>query len=280
MPRRSTSRCSGCPAPESTASLVEPDGGVTIRRRRWGTLSWPRSYARPHVGDAAVASETLMLASTVGNMAALDDVERRLDQVVLRHSVVDPLAVNVPSSVTCPRSPKLCLSRTCGAGSSTLRGGGVGAALEERRDPLHPCRGVRGRRTWRRASNRWTQEWKLSTWPGTFLVGADGKIASAVRRERSRRASSSRLSARSLMLRVDTCRRGARRRCSGSTRHRAQPQHGTYERDDVVGPEETAGPSSGVPVHAVILVATKPGYTAVARTPCWASLLVNRAGRG
>ena len=121
--------------------LAEPEGGAK-KVQALGNVVVVKEDAPPDVGDPAVASETPTLASTGRTLSALT-TRTPPDETLLRYSVADSLAANVPFVVTFA-TPKFCSSRTCGPGRRRRRGGV--AALRGRRDPLHPRRGVRGQR--------------------------------------------------------------------------------------------------------------------------------------
>ena len=99
------------------------------------------------------------------------------DEVLLRYSVADSLEAKVPFVVTFA-TPKFCTSRTCGPVVDVveevprrLEDDNVRFIHVEVYEDNDPANGY----------NRWMKEWKLPTEPWTFLVGADGKIASRSR---------------------------------------------------------------------------------------------------
>ncbi|HET8968202.1 MAG TPA: thioredoxin family protein [Gaiellaceae bacterium] len=151
--------------------VAEPDGGAE-KVQALGNVVVAKEDAPPDVGDSAVASKTPTLASTAGDTAALT-TRTPPDETLLRYSVADSIAANVPFVVTFS-TPKFCSSRTCGPVvdvveevSRRFEDDGIRFIHVEVFEDNDPAKGF----------NRWMQEWKLSTEPWTFLVGADGKIA-------------------------------------------------------------------------------------------------------
>ena len=151
--------------------LAEPEGGAE-KVQALGNVVVVKDDSPPDVGDPAVASETPTLASTGGNTAALT-TRTPPDRDLLRHSVADSLAANIPFVVTFA-TPKYCSSRTCGPVVDVVEEVSRRVDSDEIRfihvevfEDNDPAKGF----------NRWLQEWKLPTEPWTFLVGADGKIA-------------------------------------------------------------------------------------------------------
>lgn len=150
--------------------LAEPEGGAE-KVQALGNVVVVNDDAPPDVGDPAVASETPTLASTGGNTAALT-TRTPPDRDLLRHSVADSLAANIPFVVTFA-TPKYCSSRTCGPVVDVVDEVSRRVDSDEIRfihvevfEDNDPAKGF----------NRWLQEWNLPTEPWTFLVGADGKI--------------------------------------------------------------------------------------------------------
>jgi hypothetical protein len=126
----------------------------------------------PNVGEPAPASETPTIASTGGDFSKLT-TRTPPDEILLQHSVAESLDAKVPFAVTFA-TPEYCSSRTCGPTVDVVE-----AVAERYEDEnvrfIHvevfedndPAKGY----------NKWMREWKLSTEPWTFLVGADGRIA-------------------------------------------------------------------------------------------------------
>jgi hypothetical protein len=151
--------------------LAEPEGGRE-KVQAIGNVTVVKDDPPPDVGDPAIASDTPTLSSTGGNTSLLT-TRTPPDENLLRHSIAESLAANVPFVVTFA-TPKFCSSRTCGPVvdvveevSRRLEGENVRFIHVEVFQDNDPAKGF----------NRWMQEWKLPTEPWTFLVGADGKIA-------------------------------------------------------------------------------------------------------
>jgi hypothetical protein len=152
--------------------LAEPEGGAK-KVQALGNVVVKKEDAPPDVGDPAVLSETPTLASSGGDAAALT-TRTPPDEELLRYSVAESLEAKVPFVVTFA-TPKYCSSRTCGPVvdvveevSRRFEGENVRFIHVEVFEGNDPANGY----------NRWMQEWKLPTEPWTFVVGADGKIAS------------------------------------------------------------------------------------------------------
>jgi hypothetical protein len=151
--------------------LAEPEGGRE-KVQAIGNVTVVKDDPPPDEGDPAIASDTPTLSSTGGNTSLLT-TRTPPDENLLRHSIAESLAANVPFVVTFA-TPKFCSSRTCGPVvdvveevSRRLEGENVRFIHIEVFQDNDPAKGF----------NRWMQEWKLPTEPWTFLVGADGKIA-------------------------------------------------------------------------------------------------------
>ncbi|HWN22823.1 MAG TPA: hypothetical protein VNP93_12680, partial [Gaiellaceae bacterium] len=149
--------------------LAEPVGGRKIQAI--GNVVVAEKSAAPAVGDKAVASETPTIESTGGDFAALA-TQQPPDRGLLRHSVADSLAANVPFVLTFA-TPRYCTSRTCGPVVDvvdTVRAQYepkgvrfIHVEIYEGNDPANEF-------------NQWVQEWNLPSEPFTFLVGADGLV--------------------------------------------------------------------------------------------------------
>ena len=151
--------------------LAEPEGGKE-KVQAIGNVTVVKDDPPPDVGDPAIASDTPTLSSTGGNTSLLT-TRTPPDENLLRHSIAESLAANVPFVVTFA-TPKFCSSRTCGPVvdvveevSRRLEGENVRFIHVEVFQDNDPAKGF----------NRWMQEWKLPTEPWTFLVDADGTIA-------------------------------------------------------------------------------------------------------
>ena len=126
----------------------------------------------PDVGDPAPRSETPTIASTGGNLSKLT-TETPPDEELLQHSVADSIKAKVPFVVTFS-TPKYCTSRTCGPVVDVVEDVAERYEDEDIRfihvevyEDNDPALGF----------NQWMQEWKLTTEPWTFVVGANGRIA-------------------------------------------------------------------------------------------------------
>jgi hypothetical protein len=127
----------------------------------------------PGVGDPVPDSVTPTLAKVGGNAAK---VTTRVppDLPLLRYSVAGSLRAHVPFVVTFA-TPKFCTSRTCGPVvdvvekvAQSFEGSGVRFIHVEVYAGNDPARGY----------NRWMREWHLLTEPWTFVVNAQGRVAS------------------------------------------------------------------------------------------------------
>jgi hypothetical protein len=151
--------------------LAEPEGGAE-KVQALGTVVVSKEDPPPDVGDPAPASRTPTLASTGGDTSALTTRDPP-DPDLLRYSVADSLQEKVPFVVTFA-TPKFCASRTCGPVVDVVEE--VAHRLDDENvrfihvevyEDNDPANGY----------NRWMREWKLSTEPWTFVVGASGRIA-------------------------------------------------------------------------------------------------------
>lgn len=149
--------------------LAEPSGGRKIQAI--GNVVVAEDSPAPRVGEPAVASETPTIESTGGDLEALT-TQQPPDLELLRHSVADSLAAEVPFVVTFA-TPRYCTSRTCGPVVDVVDAVRreyerrnvrfIHVEIHEDNDPAKPY-------------NRWVQEWRLPSEPFTFLVGADGLV--------------------------------------------------------------------------------------------------------
>ena len=158
------------PKPGKYWLLAEPEGGGD-KVQALGNVVVVSNDDPPDVGDPAVPSQTPTLASTNGDTASLT-TRTPPDETLLRHSVADSLAAEVPFVVTFA-TPKFCSSRTCGPVVDVVEE--VSRRFDEEKvrfihvevfEKNDPALGF----------NKWLREWKLPTEPWTFLVGADGTI--------------------------------------------------------------------------------------------------------
>jgi hypothetical protein len=152
--------------------LAEPEGGAE-KVQALGNVVVVKEDAPPDVGDAAPPSETPTLASTGGDTSSLT-TRTPPDEDLLRYSVAQSLEAKVPFVVTFA-TPKFCSSRTCGPVVDVVEEVSHRFDSEDVRfihvevyEDNDPAKGF----------NQWMQEWKLPTEPWTFVVGADGRIAS------------------------------------------------------------------------------------------------------
>jgi hypothetical protein len=149
--------------------LAQPEGGSEAVQAIGNVVVGDSPV--PNVGEPAPASDTPTIASAGGDFSKLT-TETPPDETLLRHSVADSLRAKVPFVVTFA-TPEFCSSRTCGPTVDVVE-----AVAERYEDEnvrfIHvevykdndPAKGF----------NEWVREWKLSTEPWTFLVGADGRI--------------------------------------------------------------------------------------------------------
>ena len=150
--------------------LAEPDGGAE-KVQALGNVVVVSEDAAPDIGEPAIASDTPTLSSTGGNTSLLT-TRTPPDESLLRHSVSDSIAAEVPFVVTFA-TPKFCASRTCGPVvdvveevSRRFEGETVRFIHVEVFEDNDPAKGF----------NRWMREWSLPTEPWTFLVAGDGRI--------------------------------------------------------------------------------------------------------
>ncbi len=147
--------------------VAEPVGGTAIQAA--GMLDVKRESVTPAVGDRAPASRTPTLATAPIRLLT---TRTPPDRALLRYSVAGSLAAHVPFVVVFA-TPKFCTSRTCGPvvdvvehvarGFPSVRF--IHVEIYRDNDP-------------QKGQNRWVRQWRLPTEPWTFVVGADGRIAS------------------------------------------------------------------------------------------------------
>jgi hypothetical protein len=149
--------------------VAQPEGGPTAVHALGNVVV--EDSPVPNVGDAAPPSDTPTLASTGGDYSKLTTATTPAD-TLYRHSVAESLRAKVPFLVTFS-TPEYCTSRTCGPVvevvaevASRYEEEGVRFIHVEVYEGNDPANGF----------NRWMREWKLTTEPWTFLVGANGKI--------------------------------------------------------------------------------------------------------
>jgi hypothetical protein len=149
--------------------LARPVGGVHIGAL--GQIVVNQHSSTPEVGEKAYPSKTPTLASAHGRVAQLT-TRTPPDRALLRYSVKDSLAANVPFVLTFA-TPRWCSSRTCGpvvdvvdAARRRFAGDGIRFIHVEIYAGNDPRKGF----------NRWYKEWHLTSEPWTFLVGANGRI--------------------------------------------------------------------------------------------------------
>jgi hypothetical protein len=149
--------------------LAQPEGGSTSVRAIGNVVVGDSPV--PDVGEPAPASDTPTIASAGGDFSKLTTATPP-DEALLRHSVAGSLRAKVPFVVTFA-TPEYCSSRTCGPTVDVVAD--VAKRYEDEKvrfihvevyEDNDPAKGF----------NEWMQEWKLSTEPWTFLVGADGRI--------------------------------------------------------------------------------------------------------
>jgi hypothetical protein len=149
--------------------LAEPEGGAETVQAI-GNVVVEQSPV-PDVGEPAPASDNPTIASTGGDVSKLT-TRTPPDETLLEHSVADSLRAKVPFVVTFA-TPEFCSSRTCGPTVDVVQE--VAERYEDENvrfihvevyEDNDPAKGY----------NEWMREWKLSTEPWTFLVGADGRI--------------------------------------------------------------------------------------------------------
>ena len=125
----------------------------------------------PDVGDRAYPSRTPTLGSTHGNLAELT-TRVPPDRALLRYSVAQSLSARVPFVVTFA-TPRWCGSRVCGPVVDVVDY--VRRRQGDTRIRFIHVEVYQGNNP-RNGLNRWMREWRLTTEPWTFLVGADGRI--------------------------------------------------------------------------------------------------------
>ena len=149
--------------------LAQPEGGATSVQAIGNVVVGDSPV--PDVGEPAPASDNPTISSTGGDFSKLT-TRTPPDEILLRHSVADSLQAKVPFVVTFS-TPEYCSSRTCGPTVDVVES--VAERYEDENvrfihvevyEDNDPAKGF----------NKWMREWKLSTEPWTFLVGADGRI--------------------------------------------------------------------------------------------------------
>jgi hypothetical protein len=152
--------------------VAEPQGGPDPVQAL-GDLVVSKSITAPGVGDPAPVSDTPTLAS-VGGVASRVTTRVPPDLTLVEHSVAETLRERKPFVVTFS-TPKFCASRVCGPVvdvveevSKRFEGDDVRFIHVEVYEDNDPTKGY----------NQWMREWGLQTEPWTFVVGANGKIAS------------------------------------------------------------------------------------------------------
>jgi hypothetical protein len=152
--------------------LAEPEGGPSDAKvQALGNVLVQKEDPAPDVGDVAKPSDNPTLASSGGNAASITTAMPP-DESLLRYSVADSLAAQVPFVVTFA-TPKFCSSRTCGPVVDVVEevahrfeGENVRFIHVEVFTDNDPAKGY----------NEWMRQWELPTEPWTFLVGSDGTI--------------------------------------------------------------------------------------------------------
>jgi hypothetical protein len=152
--------------------LAEPEGGPEPVQAL-GNLVVEKSIAAPGVGDPAPASDTPTLAS-VGGKASRVTTRVPPDLTLVEHSVAETLRAGLPFVVTFS-TPEFCASRVCGPVVDVVEE--VSKRFEETDVRFIHVEVYEGNDP-ANGYNRWMQEWGLVTEPWTFVVGANGKIAS------------------------------------------------------------------------------------------------------
>jgi hypothetical protein len=150
--------------PEGGSHEVQALGNVVVGD---GAMPGP-----PQVGEAAPPSENPTL-ETADGVASKITTRVPPDLELLESSVADSLAARQPFVVTFA-TPKFCTSRTCAPVvdvveevARRLEDSGVRFIHVEVYEDNDPAKGY----------NRWMQQWRLTTEPWTFVVGADGKVS-------------------------------------------------------------------------------------------------------
>jgi hypothetical protein len=150
--------------------LAEPEGGPEAVQAL-GNVVVDAFSDVPAVGEPAPVSDTPTLASTGGQAARLT-TRTPPDLTLLEHSVAGLLRDRRPFVVTFA-TPKFCASRACGPVVDVVED--VARRLEESDVRFIHVEVYEGNDP-AKGYNRWMREWKLTTEPWTFVVGADGKI--------------------------------------------------------------------------------------------------------
>ena len=152
--------------------VAEPEGGREPVQAL-GNIVVEKSISAPGVGDPAPISDTPTLAS-VGGHASKVTTRIPPDLTLVQHSVAETVRERIPFVVTFS-TPKFCASRVCGPVvdvvedvSKRFEGEDVRFIHVEVYEANDPAKGY----------NRWMQDWGLVTEPWTFVVNANGKIAS------------------------------------------------------------------------------------------------------
>ena len=209
--------------PEGGATKVQALGNVVVVKEDAATR---RRRPRDRVRDADARIDGRQYGSTLTTRTPPDES-------LLRHSVADSLAANVPFVVTFA-TPKFCASRTCGP---------VVDVVEEVSAPLRRTTGSasstsRSSRTTTRprASTAGCRSGSCRPSRGRSSSAPDGRIAARFEGTVSVNELEQAV-ARSWLLPADLV---ARRRARSTTmlrhaRHRAQREHRAHERDDVLG---------------------------------------------
>ena len=152
--------------------VAEPEGGREPIQAL-GNIVVEKSISAPGVGDPAPISDTPTLAS-VGGDASKVTTRVPPDLTLVQHSVAETVRERIPFVVTFS-TPKFCASRVCGPVvdvveevSKRFESDDVRFIHVEVYKDNDPAKGY----------NRWMQDWGLVTEPWTFVVDANGKIAS------------------------------------------------------------------------------------------------------
>jgi hypothetical protein len=121
-----------------------------------------------------VPDSTTPTLAAVGGNAAKVTTRVPPDLSLLRYSVAGSLRAHVPFVVTFA-TPKFCTSRTCGPVVDVVEK--VGQSFEGSRVRFIHVEVYAGNDP-ARGYNRWMREWHLQTEPWTFVVNAQGRVAS------------------------------------------------------------------------------------------------------
>ena len=157
------------PRPGTFWLLAQPVGGTPIQAL--GTLVVKPRSDSPAIGSRAFPSRTPTLGS-----APLSKLTTAVppDRPLLRYSIADSLRAHVPFVVTFA-TPRYCESRTCGPVVDVVErvrrefaGSGIRFIHVEIYRENDPTKG----------ENNWVRQWHLPTEPWTFVVRANGRIAS------------------------------------------------------------------------------------------------------